>query len=165
MFDKSTTAITRPLIWNIFTREQHMNLQIINTIKSYDINYRLTTLISFFQSWVSYVVGYCFTRSQPWNRITACGQKRPTTTREQLPHPVYAVRRSLMRCSGQYNFVLSRTMCESETLINFVRNCPILYDTKNKDYKDNAKKAETWANIAIKLHLDNGERLTLISLK
>ncbi|XP_032673604.1 uncharacterized protein LOC116845244 [Odontomachus brunneus] len=89
-------------------------------------------------------------------RTTACGQKRPTTTEEQLPYPVYAVRRSLMRCFGQYNFALSRTMCESEILINLVRNCPILYDTKNKDYKDNAKKAETWANIAIKLRLDNG---------
>lgn len=86
---------------------------------------------------------------------------RAEATDEQLPHPVdavpslaYAARSLLAVCRR----AIARTMCENEKLIDLVRNYPILYDMKSKDYKDNVKKAEAWTDIAIKLCLESGKR-------
>lgn len=50
-------------------------------------------------------------------------------------------------------------MCETERLIDLVKNYPILYNMKNKYYKDINKKATVWKEIAIQLDLEDGESL------
>ncbi|KAI4504177.1 hypothetical protein M0802_000648 [Mischocyttarus mexicanus] len=47
-------------------------------------------------------------------------------------------------------------MCETERLIDLVKNYPILYNMKNKYYKDINKKATVWKEIAIQLDLEDG---------
>lgn len=47
-------------------------------------------------------------------------------------------------------------MSENEKLIGLVRDHPILYDVGNKDYKDIARKAEAWADIAAKMNFQSG---------
>lgn len=47
-------------------------------------------------------------------------------------------------------------MCETERLIDLVRNYPILYNMKNKHYKDINRKAKLWKEIAVKLELEDG---------
>lgn len=47
-------------------------------------------------------------------------------------------------------------MCEAERLIDHVKNYPILYNMKNKYYKDINKKVAVWKEIAVKLNLENG---------
>jgi hypothetical protein len=50
-----------------------------------------------------------------------------------------------------------------EALINFVRECPWIYDFSRKDFKDTEKKENSWKKIATILDLD-GKYCTLFPL-